>query len=486
MRFILRSLMGLFLLALTLGLLAYAGGTTLSAMKERAARSAGKSRATERVFTVNVLPADAGVQSPVIRAFGEIRAQRALDIRAPSGGTIIALTKNFVEGGRVEEGSLLLRLDPADAETAMAVATTDMGERQAELAEAKRALELARDEVVAAKAQADLRTAALTRQRDLLKRGVATEAAVETAALAASSADQAVLGKRQAEASAEARLNRSTTAVARQKIRLEEAKRNLADLEVFAEFSGTLSTVSVVEGGLVGPNEKLARLIDPAALEVAFRLSTSQYARLVAAGQGTPEMEVTARLELYGTTVEIAGRIERVSAEVGVGQTGRLVFARLDGTDVAALRPGDFVSVEVTEPPLENVVRLPATAVDAGGEILLLGDQDRLEIEQVRVLRRLDDFVLVRAEGLDGREVVEARSPLLGAGIKVKPVRRDAVIPKEQEMIELSDERRAKLMKFIDENDKLPDVVKERIIKRLQGDKVPLTIVDRIEARMGS
>lgn len=230
MRFILRSLMGLFLLALTLGLLAYAGGTTLSAMKERAARSAGKSRATERVFTVNVLPADAGVQSPVIRAFGEIRAQRALDIRAPSGGTIIALAKNFVEGGRVEEGSLLLRLDPADAETAMAVATTDMGERQAELAEAKRALELARDEVVAAKAQADLRTAALTRQRDLLKRGVATEAAVETAALAASSADQAVLGKRQAEASAEARLNRSTTAVARQKIRLEEAKRNLADL----------------------------------------------------------------------------------------------------------------------------------------------------------------------------------------------------------------------------------------------------------------
>lgn len=485
MRFLLRSLMGLFLLALTLGLLTLAVGSTLSALNERMAREGGKNRATEQVFGVNVVPAIAETHVPVISVFGSIRAQRALDVRAPSGGTIIMLSPNFIEGGAVSKGEKLLGLDPADARTALQVAETDLGERIAELSEAERSLDLARDEVTAARAQADLRTAALERQKNLLSRDVGTEASVEAAALAASSADQAVLGKRQAEAQAESRLNRAITAKERQEIRLAEVLRNLEDLDVFAEFSGTLSTVNVVEGGIVGPNEKLARLIDPDALEVAFRLSTGQYARLVAAHGGTPDGPVKVRLDLYGVSVNIEGQIERVSAEVGAGQTGRQIFARLSGDGVAALRPGDFVSVEVAEPPLERVISLPATAVDSAGRVLALGDNDRLEIVEVEVLRRMADTVLVRATEIAGREVVEARSPLLGAGIKVQPVRADTTMPEAPEMIELSAERRAAMVKFVTENNMIPDTAKERILKRLEAEKVPAQMVERIESRMG-
>jgi len=86
-------------------------------------------------------------------------------------------------------------------------------------------------------------------------------------------------------------------------------------------------------------------------------------------------------------------------------------------------KPGDFVRVEVVEPPVNGVVRLPASALGSDGEVLLIGEGDRLEALPVELVRRQGDDVLVRAAGLDGRDVVKARTPLLGAGIKVNPLR---------------------------------------------------------------
>lgn len=486
MRFIVRSLMGLFLLALTIGILALAAGSVRNALLERWARETHIRPASERVFAVNVVLAKSVTASPRIRAFGEIRSRRTLDLRAPLGGTIIELARDFIEGGKVVKGQLLLRLDPVDMQAALDVAETEMSEARAELSEATAALVLAKDEVAAARAQADLRKAALARQQNLLKRSVGTEAAVETAALAESAADQMVLGKRQSLAQAEARLNRANTMLARQNIHLKEAKRRLAETEIHADFDGILSSVSVVEGGLVGNNEKIARLIDPAALEVAFRLSNTQFARLVADNDGIARGEVTVRLDLFGEDVIANGTIERVSAEVGSGQTGRQLFARLPASSSVAFRPGDFVSVEVTEPELSGVAILPAAAVDSAGRVLVLGDDDRLQELSLTVLRKQDDQVIVRGDGLFGREVVAARSPLLGVGIRVKPVRQNSRSEVEvPEMIELTPERRARLMSFVEKNGLIPGDAKKRLLARLKQDKVPAEMVNRIESRMG-
>lgn len=486
MQFMRRSLMGLFLLALTVGLLALAGGSLRSTLQERWSREATKRPARERVFAVNVITAEKATVTPVISTFGEIRSRRILDVRVPVGGTIIGLSKNFIDGGRIAKGDLLLQLDPANAQTALDVSLTEMTEKKAELIEAGTAQVLAVDEVAAAKAQVELRRAAQARQQNLLARGVGTAAALETAQLALASANQAVLGKRQALAQAQARISRATTALARQEIHLTETRRKLEDTKVFADFDGVLSSVTVVSGGLVSPNEKLARLIDPNALEVAFRISNRQFVRLVAANNGRASGEVTVFLEILGAEVEAKGQIERVSAEVAEGQTGRQIFARLPALSSDNFRPGDFVSVAVNEPQISGIAVLPATAIDASGIVLILGENDRLEELQTTIVRRQDDNVILRGTGLFGREVVEARSPLLGAGIKVKPRRSNGKSTlQEPEMIELSEERRAKLIAAIKENKRMPKDVREQLLARLKKDKVPADMVNRIEARMG-
>jgi hypothetical protein len=273
----------------------------------------------------------------------------------------------------------------------------------------------------------------------------------------------------------------------RRKIALADAERRLADTEIRAGFDGVLSGVTLVEGGIVSSGESLAQLIDPKAVEVAFRVSTSQYTRLLSETGALVGADVTASIDILGVDLEATGRISRESAAVGEGQTGRLIFARLN--DAAGFRPGDFVSVRIEEPPLERVARLPSTAIDAANTVLVLGEEDRLEVAEVELLRREGNDVIVRARGLRGREVVSERTPLLGAGIKIRPIRRNSdgavQAAAEPEMLSLDPERRAKLVAFVEGNQFMPAEAKARVLAQLKEDMVPARVVERIEGRMG-
>lgn len=485
MRFLRRSLTGLFLLSLTLGLLAYAGVQVRDALQDRLAQEPRSFPQRERVFAVNVAPVVFETITPELTAFGQIESRRTLEIRAAAGGRVVEIAPEFVEGGTVTKGQELLRVDPTDAEAVLLRMQSDIVDAEAEQREAERALVLAKDELVAAEEQATLRERAFQRQRDLQERGVGTAAAVEVAELAAAQARQAVLSRRQAVAQAEARIDQSTTRLSRALIAEAEAQRRLDDTLITADFTGTLSDVSVVQGRLISSNEQLARLIDPDALEVAFRVSTQQFARLLNEAGQLQDADVTVVLDVFGTNLTAEGQLSRAGAAVGDGQTGRLLFATLDSAP--GFRPGDFVTVRIEEPPLDQVARLPASALNAANEVLVLADDDRLEEVPVTLVRRQGDDVLVRARGLEGREVVAERTPLLGAGIKVRPLRTDtqSVEPEQPEMLELSEERRARLTAFVQANTRMPEEARQRVLNQLSQAKVPARVVERIESRIG-
>ncbi|RGP36742.1 efflux RND transporter periplasmic adaptor subunit [Pseudotabrizicola alkalilacus] len=487
MRFLARSLTGLFLAALTFGLLALAASLIAGAVSDRLATDRPGQPARERVFTANVMVVTPGTIAPQTVAFGEIRSRRTLELRAPRGGRVLEIAEGVEDGATVTEGQVLVRLDPADTTSARDLAQAGLREAEAEGRDADRGLLLARDDLAAAEAQAVLRGQALTRQEDLQRRGVGSPAAVETAALALSSAEQAVLSRRSALAQAEARVDQAASGLARAGIALAEAERALDDTEIRASFTGRLNGVTVVAGGLVGANERLAELIDPDRLEVSFRLSTAQFSRLLDDQGSLINAPVSVSLDVLGTEIAAQGRVERVGAAVGEGATGRLVYASLTGA--RGFRPGDFVTVAISEPEVADVALLPASAVDSRGGVLLVGDGDRLEAQVVPVLRRQGDDVIVDARGIAGREVVVERSPLLGAGIRINPMRPGAAAttpePALTETVVLTPERRAGLIAMVEANSRMPEEAKARVLEQLAQDQVPAQVVARLENRMG-
>jgi len=483
MRFLRQSLTGVFLAAACVALLLYAGQLIMGAVQQRMGAERKAPPPRERIFAVNLVTAELQSIAPELIAFGKVESRRRLELRTPVAGRVISLAEEFEEGGQVAAGQLLLQIDPANAQSALDRAEADLQDARAEERETGRALILAQDELAATQDQAELRQRAFQRQTDLKTRGVGTAATVETAELAAVQARQAVISRRQAVSAAEARVDQAASSLARAQISLATAQRDFADTTVMAEFDGTLQTVSLVEGRLVSANEKLADLVDPTLLEVAFRISTVQYARLLDETGRLIGAPVRVSLDATGADLSAVGRISRDSGGAGEGQSGRLIYAHLD--IAPGFKPGDFVTVSVREPELRAVARLPASVLDASGTVLVLGAEDRLEQLQVELVRRQGDDVLIRGVGLAGREVVSGRTPLLGAGIKVRALREGAEVQPQAELIELSDERRARLTTFVEENSRMPDEAKKRVLGQLAEAKVPAKLVNRIESRMG-
>ncbi len=485
MRFLRQSLMGVLLASVTLALIIFAGQIIMGAVQTRLADEPPAPQQRERIFAVNVVPATYETIAPDLQAFGQVQSRRTLELRAATGGRIVWLSESFVEGGVVRAGDELIHIDPADASAARERIASDLLDAEAETRDAERSLLLARDELGAAEDQADLRARALARQEDLARRGVGTAASVEEAELSAAAARQSVLARRIAEAQAEGRVDQAATRLARARIALEEADRDVSDTKVMAGFDGTLSEVTLVEGRLVSANEKLAQLVDPSSLEVAFRVSTAQYANLLDENGNLMPAPVTATLDAASNSLVATGLISRDAAVAGEGQSGRLIFARL--YSAPGFKPEDFVTVSVQEPPLDNVARLPASAMDANQTVLVLGPEDRLELQQVQLLRRQGDDILVRGPGLEGREVVAGRTPLLGEGIRVRPLRAEDADapPAPPAMLELSEERRAKMIAFVEGNKRMPAEAKARVLSQLAETQVPAQLVERLESRMG-
>lgn len=488
MRFLTRSLVGLFLTAMTVALLAIGAMELKSAIEVSTAPPPPARPAEERAFTTRVMTLRPERIAPVMVAYGEVRASRRLELRSAAAGKIVELAPEFADGTAIAAGQLLVRIDPADARSARDLAETELRQAEVEAKDAARALVLARDDLDAAEEQRALRAKSLDRQKDIAARSLGTAADLEAAEIAMSTANQGVVSRRQALALAEARTDKAAAAIDAARLKLAEAERRLGDTELRAGFAGVLSGVTAVAGGLVANGEKLGELIDPTALEVAARLSTAQFARLIDGAGRLRPLPVTAALDVPGGRLEAAGRLSRVDAAVGTGLSGRLVFATLD--DGPGFRPGDFVTLEIAEPALDGVARVPAQAIGADGSFLVLGAGDRLVAAPAEVLRRQGDDVIVRVGALAGREIVLERTALLGAGILVRPVRdQESGLPQATReataLVELSPERRAALIAYVEDTAAMSEAAKAEVLARLREGRVPSEIVARIEARMG-
>ena len=146
------------------------------------------------------------------------------------------------------------------------------------------------------------------------------------------------------------------------------------------------------------------------------------------------------------------------------------------------------MTVRLSEPALDAVALLPASAITVGGEVLAIGADNRLSAQPVSILRRQGDDVIIEAQGLAGTEIVREVGPMLGAGILVRPLRQNAegqLQADAPEMVTLDPERRAKLIAQVEGNTGMPEQVRARLITQLSQDSVPAQTLERLESGAG-
>ncbi|MDJ0849421.1 MAG: efflux RND transporter periplasmic adaptor subunit [Myxococcota bacterium] len=260
------------------------------------------------------------VQAETVRSRGEVAAmlepRRSVRLYAETRGPVIEVGAEALD--RVESARVLVRIDPLEAEVAV---------------------ERSRANVARSESERALASAELARQRSLTRRGVASDADLDSAENAEKVA-AAVLRQARAE--------------------LQQAEDDLAKKTIAAPFDGVLRSFEVEEGEYVQPGQELGELIDLTSARARIGVSDRQVVA-VRPGQSVElTLDAWPREVFRGQVLRVGSAFDRETRKFPV----EVEFPNPDGR----LLPGmvGSVALEVGEADPRTVVPREATVDEFG------------------------------------------------------------------------------------------------------------------------
>ena len=371
----------------------------------------------EKIWTVAATEVVIQDHAPDLKLYGQLVAGRESELRSLVVGPVIRTGKNFVEGGTVKSGELLVQIDPFDYQASL-------DERKAQLAEAEaRKMEISarhKSEVEALKQdekQLELTRKDYERIKELQKKGTVSNKRFDDSRIAESRQSQLVSTRKNTMAALAAQLEQQTASIKRLEVGVRRAKRDLARTQLKAPFDGFVLQKNAEIGKRLSLNDPIARLVEAENMQARFHVSSGQYGRLVASGlkgrEATVVWKAGDREFSYPATVERAG------ASIKATSGGVDVYARLKGAGVdQPLRPGAFVEVTLKDFTYRNVIRVGETALHQDKVFVVNGN--RLEAREVEIAGRAGEDVLLRGNLKAGDLIVTTRFAEMGPGLMVE------------------------------------------------------------------
>lgn len=278
-----------------------------------------------------------------VTAQGEVRPQREIVVAPQIAGRISYVSPDFIDGGFIRRGQVLVRLEVADYELAVVRAQSGVASAEQRLAREQAEAEIAR--------------------QDLINLGIT---------------DSSPLARREPQL-AEARASLESA-----KAQLADARLALGRTAVVAPFDGRVREENVDVGQFASPGQSLGRVFATDIVEVALPISDDELGRLglplaFAESANTPGPEVTFSAPVAGVVRQWTGRITRTSAAVNpqtrlINVIAELIDPYGAGSDNGApMAPGLFVNADIAGAKIEGLLVAPRSAI-RGGENIFIGD----------------------------------------------------------------------------------------------------------------
>ena len=326
--------------------------------------------------------------NPFFEFVAKTRAKESVALRARVTGFLES--REFQEGGDVEVGQVLFKIEPERYQAFLAQAEAELAAAEASLNRAKvdaaRYAELAKAKNVSQQKVDEAEAEVLVQ-----------EAAVQTATAA-----------------------------------IKQAQLDVDYTQVTAPIAGRIDFASYTVGNLLGPDSGVLatiNLMDP--INVVFSISETWYLELVQAdldiqkaGGEVAEFSHVPLIRLpNGTVYEQPGRFDFIDNKIDEKTGTVLVRAEFSNPDKLLL-PGQFVTVVIERKEAKDAVVIPQAAVltDQGGQyVLLVNDEDKVEVRRIETGQRFGANWAVD-EGLKaGERIVLYGAQKVRPGIEVKP-----------------------------------------------------------------
>ena len=307
---------------------------------------------------------------------GNVQPRAQTQLVAQVSGEVIAVAEALSSGGQFQRGDTLLELDPRDYQIARSRA-------QASLDRARAERDFASDEAA--------------RVRTLYGDELASIADLQRA--------------ERTLAVAEASVNEAAATLERTSIDLERTV-------IKAPFNGRVRSESVDVGQFLREGASIATIYDTERLEVRFPLADAQlafldpdYARLGSAGDEAAT--VTLMAKFAGDMQSWEAKLTRTEGDISTRSRFLHVIAEVNDTTSnkgVQLPIGLFVNGIITGRDVEDLVRIPRTALRADNTVMVIDENDQLHFRDVQIFQLTSDSALISA-GLNEGERVSV-SPL--------------------------------------------------------------------------
>lgn len=364
-----------------------AGGVAFAYFKATAP-TLERVRPQRSAAVVQVMPVTESETRTVVTAMGTVAASREVTLKSRVSGEIRSVSSQFVPGGRIAKGEVLLSLDPSDIEMEVSKAESALEEARAALAIEQGSQTIAREEI-------------------RLLSEMSAEGVAET---------DLALRKPQ--------LQQAQAAVASAEADLRKARLDLERTMVRAPFNALIIDRSVNVGTYVSAQETLATIVGTDEFWVEAVVPLDQLSLIDIHHEGGCPAQIRSQSGggggWQGRVVRIAGKLNETSRMATVIVAVADPLASLNNSAATRLMIDDYVFVEITGRPLANVIQLPRSAFQDGNTVWVF-DNNSLDIRPVSLAWKNADTVFIQSGLSPGEQVVisELSSPVQGMSLKI-------------------------------------------------------------------
>lgn len=429
------------LVVMPIGLLA--GGLAYKTILDASTPQIIPEKAIEKSTTVEVFEAVFADIRPTIEIYGQTVAGKQLNLRTNVSGEVVQVSANFKSGALVNAGELLFSIDPFTYEGALLTAKSRYDDTLTNIEELKLrskseniGLDTARDQLVAAEKDH-------VRGINLRQQGTITSKALDDKALVVTQRKQSVdLAENNLQAQV-SQMKRLETSLKTIQYSIDKAQRDLDNTKIFAPFDAYVQNASLQIGQLASTNEQIAALIDRSKMDIVFTLSDSLYGRILAQDGTLIGRQVKLIWQAGSTVEQFTATIDRVAAQITASSGGIELFAQInDLENVATLRVGSFMTVQIPDRLFKNVLKVPEHVIYDGDTLYILEKsaveieneetenistetlfETRLKAEKIKTVGYDGKFVLVTnlaADGLKASDVIlKTKLSTAGDGVLV-------------------------------------------------------------------
>lgn len=304
---------------------------------------------------VEIQQIDFASLSPTLTLYGRLEAPQMANLRAAVTADVAEVY--VFDGEYVEQGDILIELDPREAQLAVQQAAAELALIDAQIDAEKS--QLKRNEALLGTQQqlVDLAKAAVNRAEKLQQSQLTSQALLDES-ISLQAQQSLELKQRQFDIQdhpiriAQLQANRQQA-----QAQLDRAELDLSRTVIEAPFSGRITNRQIAKGDRVQIGDALMTLYDMQQLELRASIPQRYLADIYSVLE---TQSLTATAEISGQQYEF--ELQRLSGEVNANVAGRDGLFRLKG-EPGSLAAGQFVSAQLDLPVRQDTVAIPYSAL---------------------------------------------------------------------------------------------------------------------------